>query len=931
MLEIAKKIQGINKEQGQTMSQYSKVLGNLLTGLFFIGLFTVNSASAVTVDQDCVVNILNRTVQVGPDGLWSMPNVPSTMGQIRARITCTRDGKTLNGQTDYFAVETNGRVEVGDFIFEQMEPVPVTLQFQPFDAVTLNGVDATLQLSVVATYPDGSTKDVTNSTSGINYIASNSVVATVDSNGLVVGASSGNVLISARKDGVLALRQIKVITSGDTDGDDLPDDYEIANGLDPSDPLDAMEDQDSDGLSALDEYNLGTDPQNKDTDRDGISDGEETIAGKDGYISDPLLTDTDGDGLPDGVEVTVGSDPSDRTDANYSSALTGINVIPNNAVIYYNTIDGESSIQLQVSGTLIDGSELDLTSKSRGTNYATGDITIASFGLDDGKVFAGQDGVAEITVDNDGHTAIARFAVISFTPDVVSYLQLPGDAKNVKVQDDYAYIPAANSGLWVVNLSSPETPFLTATLELPGNSQDVRLAGNYAYVANGVGLSVVDITEPRFPHVIGAVETLGNAQDIAFNGNYLYLADGAQGLSIIDVSTPETLVVVSTLSLGGSVTGVGVEDNTVVAVVANNAVSTVDVTDPAAPVLLGSVGVSGARDLEVRDGYAHVAAYSSSYYRVIDINNPGAPVDVGGSTSRDFVPIDVALSEKFAFFGEQFWVSAIPYVNIINPANPVFQGVIDMSRFSDYDCQGVDADETYAYCVAKRGASNRLYIAQYRGLVDTAGIFPTVALTAPAEGSVLYQNRPYKLTAEATDDIRVATVNFTVNGEVVSTDTTAPFEYVYKIPTGISNVTFGVIAVDLAGNQAITGNIAFPVDASTFIDELWNGVTIDYFTDDLTAAAVSMTNASYVSAHKLISVGDFVVTGPGPSTVEVSELIVEGDLVVDGTTLTVKSSNPISVLGNVRLLNGGKLTVPNADKASSKIYKLELNVTGSVE
>ena len=58
----------------------------------------------------------------------------------------------------------------------------------------------------------------------------------------------------------------------DDDGDSLPDDYEIANGLDPADPTDAIRDDDDDGLTNTEEFVLGTDPQNPDTDGDTVVD-----------------------------------------------------------------------------------------------------------------------------------------------------------------------------------------------------------------------------------------------------------------------------------------------------------------------------------------------------------------------------------------------------------------------------------------------------------------------------------------------------------------------------------------------------------------------------------------------------------------------------------------------------------------------------------
>jgi hypothetical protein len=48
--------------------------------------------------------------------------------------------------------------------------------------------------------------------------------------------------------------------SQDSDGDGIPDWWEIANGLDPYDPADAQLDPDGDGLTNLQEYQMSTNP-----------------------------------------------------------------------------------------------------------------------------------------------------------------------------------------------------------------------------------------------------------------------------------------------------------------------------------------------------------------------------------------------------------------------------------------------------------------------------------------------------------------------------------------------------------------------------------------------------------------------------------------------------------------------------------------------
>jgi Mg-chelatase subunit ChlD len=100
----------------------------------------------------------------------------------------------------------------------------------------------------------------------------------------------------------------------DTDGDGLPDGYEVFTlGTDPllystsgSGKSDGEYDFDNDGLTNYQEYLYGTDPFNPDTDGDGLSDGDEVNI----YGTNPLSADTDGDGVSDGLELKLGLNPN---------------------------------------------------------------------------------------------------------------------------------------------------------------------------------------------------------------------------------------------------------------------------------------------------------------------------------------------------------------------------------------------------------------------------------------------------------------------------------------------------------------------------------------------------------------------------------------------------------------------------------------------
>ncbi len=842
------------------------------------------------LDDSCTVAVLNRTARADRNGFWRLANVPTNLGQVRARATCVRNGVTTVGVSGFFTVPKNGIVFAGDIHFTAIAPVPASMRLSAPRA-TLTGAGDSVQLAAVVTNPDGSTSDVTATPAGTSYTTSSAAVITVTSLGVAIAHGNGVAIISAVNEGSLGLIRLTVGGPLDSDGDGIPDDFERAVGLNPNDPSDAAGDLDGDGLSNLREYQLGTDLRK---------------------------ADTDGDGVRDGLEVQLGTNPLDPQSFDLARALRRVDVTPGTVALRSNPLFGEGTQQLAVIGTMLDSATIDLTSASRGTTYLSSDLSIVNFGPQDGLLFAGATGSATVTVTSNGFNIVVPVIVEQFNPTPVSVIALPGYANNVKISGGYAFVAAGDAGLQVVDVRNPTQPALAGALALPGVAIDIRIRGIYAYLACGeAGLQIVRIDTPTSPVLVGGVDTPGIAQDVWLDGTHAYVADGDAGLQIIDISNPQTPSITGSLSLGGTVAkGVSVSGSYAVVAVgggtpalagarpimpllagggSSGGVGIIDISNPSSPHLVGSVAVPGdPKDVVASGNIAYVASYTGGL-QLVGFSTPASPQNRGG-TEGLFVPRDVLLHGNTAICAEQLFPNAVPFVDISDPNSPIFTAVIDLSPLGDYAGTGIDADQLYVYVTGENfvvtsdfGTTGQtvLMIAQYSSVSDHAGIAPTVRITAPAAGSQVVSGSQVTVTLDAADDVGVDLATISFNGAKAAT-LRVPFTTTLTVPAP-GPLTIDAAAVDFGNN---VGHAA-PVAVTVIPDPL------------TTARGTVRTNQGDTVPGASVTIGSRTTTTDGSGAYEIAGLSTVGGDFVAAAEATLAGTLNSGVVGPVPPVPGG--------------------------
>jgi hypothetical protein len=301
-----------------------------------------------------VVTVGSQSAIARADGTFEVRNIPAFAAWTRTGPASFIPGPLLpyrlriESNTGVFGATGSFLLSNGELIGDRPRIVPPTILFgdQAFGEIperlrivssgSILQYGQPVQLGLVK-IANGVETDISGSTD-TQWLSSNGRLATVDQTGNVLSLVRTTIplqiFISALNQGMLATFPFTIPANLspnelDTDGDGVPNAWEVLYRFNPNDPDDADRDADNDGLTNRREYELGTNPLVADTDRDGLLDGVD---------DDPLVPETQ---LP---VVTISSPVAGATFVAGDTALLNATASDNGVV---------TRIQVTFNGSII--------------------------------------------------------------------------------------------------------------------------------------------------------------------------------------------------------------------------------------------------------------------------------------------------------------------------------------------------------------------------------------------------------------------------------------------------------------------------------------------------------------------------------------------------------------------------------------------------
>ena len=421
----------------------------------------------------------------------------------------------------------------------------------------------------------------------------------------------------------------------------------------------------------------------------------------------------------------------------------------------------------------------------------------------------------------------------SFPQGIIASVPLPGNAREIAIVAStqangaqLAYVALGRSGLAIIDVSKFNQPTLLSTLALPGDAGDVGVDPDSqiaAVAANSGGLHLVDVSNPAVPRLIQTFSMNASQVKVANGVAYVCQDSGIQAIDLVPGISVQTLQVP-----GAPLVSMAREGNLLVTL--NNLGNGLEIVDVGQPsmVLRGSLSLQAkAVKVFVGNSVAYftlglTGGASSGGYLSVDVSNPQQP----RMRTAQVQNLRVA-GQAFAANGSglgilvgQEILGGSAFENILDVVSlgPTNQPYSFVTRFNlPAPPQSVVIASGIAF-VADGTAG--MQVVNYLSF-DSKGQPPVVSVDASSldtntnlPGIQVMAGSMVSLPVTVRDDVQVRSVELLVNGQVVQTMLSFPFNLGFIVPafkTPGTQVMVQVRATDTGGNVTISDPLSLEV------------------------------------------------------------------------------------------------------------------------
>ncbi|NQU06032.1 MAG: choice-of-anchor D domain-containing protein [Calditrichaeota bacterium] len=346
----------------------------------------------------------------------------------------------------------------------------------------------------------------------------------------------------------------------------------------------------------------------------------------------------------------------------------------------------------------------------------------------------------------------------------VGHCDTPGEAMDVHIQGNYAYIADDSRGLTVIDISDPENPEVTVTFTYDNaRANGVYIVEDIAYIADDRNFFMsFDISDLDDIRQLDSYDIGDDGFEIAMVGDVACVACDSDDLQLFDVSDPGDLQQISICDISSSSKALCVVEDKAYMGQYSSGLYIVDISDPENPDIIGSVGTQGSvYSIYVSGNYAYVSDYNNGL-KIIDVSDPENPEIVGNS---DVVSVWCIFVVGDYVFADYYQNQTLSVIDVSNPEEPETVETYNVGNI----LQDIIIIDNYAYIANSNDGLLILDVSEYTCTGPRVGLSDEV-LNFEQVGLELTGELPLTITNIGNEDLSISDISvennlFSINYE----------------------------------------------------------------------------------------------------------------------------------------------------------------------